>query len=178
MELKHKRLAALWDHKKYSNRAKKMDYPIDGEFILSSIFSVSAYASKKDDSIATKFSKKTAEKLIHKLKVVRDDFSKLDSDFTSKYKNLDVCCTRTKIFTIDIDNKFITPETAMFIKIFITLDEYFTHLYMARMGGELNESETLALRNTCLEQLIQLLNETNKICLSFNKARKGIGKKQ
>ncbi|EGR0546782.1 hypothetical protein Q5N41_16705 [Vibrio cholerae] len=176
MELKHKRLAALWDHIKFSDRAKKIKNPIDGAFILSSIFSISAYASKKSESIETKFSKQTAHKLMVKLKGVRDQFSQLDLEFTSKYKNLDVCYMNTKKFQIDVDRKFITPETAMFIKIFLTIDDYFTHLYMARTGGELTESETLELRKACLDQLIRLLNEVNQICLSFHKARKSIGK--
>lgn len=177
MKLKHKRLAALWDHEKFSDRAKKLKNPIDGQFVLSSIFSISAYASKKNESLETKFSKQTASKLMTKLKAVRDLVQSIDDDFTSRHRNLDVCYTRTKIYQIEIDEKFITPETAMFIKIFLAIDEYFTHLYMARTGGELNESETLELRKPCLDQLIKLLNETHQTCLTFHKARKSIGKK-
>ncbi len=177
MELKHKRLASLWDHEQYSNRSKKMAFPIDGKFVLSSIFSISAYASKKNETIETKFSKQTASKLMVKLKNMRDHFDSLDKEFVSNYRDLEVCYVRTKVFQIDIDKKHITPETAMFIKIFLSLDEYFTHLYMARSGGELTESETFELRKICLDKLTNFLNEVNQICISFHKARKSIGKK-
>ncbi len=55
MKLHNKRLASLWDFEQYSPKRDKPDNPIDGKFILSSLFSVSAYASKKDETIQTKF---------------------------------------------------------------------------------------------------------------------------
>lgn len=176
MELKNKRLAALWSTSKYDSQKTKKNKPIDGDFIFNSLFSVGAFASRKETSIQKKFARTTSDRLLSKLKKHRDDVAASAEEIRKKMAMLEINANHsTNTYPIDIDNKRFTPETIMLMKIFIETDAYFFELYKASRNGELTNDEHHQLRSEKVRSLMTLLNEVNKACVSFHKARKEIG---
>ncbi len=179
MNLNNKRLASLWDNQQFSTKNRKSEKPIDGKFIYSSLFSVGAFATRKDDSIETKFAASTADKLLLKVRSVRDEINKLNSEFLKGVEDIESNpYTPTNSFQIKLNDKSKTPESVMLSKVFVSCDRYFVNMYKARKNGELTERENQELRSAAIKMVQTLLDETNRACISFHRARKQIkGKK-
>ncbi|WP_045422789.1 hypothetical protein [Vibrio jasicida] len=173
MKLQSKRLCSLWDHNTYHMRNKPLEKPIDGLFIYHCLFSVEAFASRPDQSIATKLSKMTAEKLLKKVRELRNDINRTHRQLLSEMGSIDINAPRPiSPVEVEVEQRCFTPGSVMLMKVFMACDEYFTTLNKARLNGELTELETQRFRKQTIKTLSRCLHELNKTCLSFHKVRK------
>lgn len=173
MKLQSKRLCTLWDHNTYHMQNKPLKKPIDGLFIYHCLFSVEAFASRPEQNITTKLSKMTAEKLLQKVRELRNDINQTHRQLLSEIGNIDINIPQsTTPVEVTAEQRCFTPGSVMLMKVFMASDEYFTTLYKARLNGELTELEVQRFRKQTVETLNRNLQELNKTCLSFHKVRK------
>ncbi|EGU33309.1 hypothetical protein [Vibrio scophthalmi] len=179
MQLQSQRLLSLWDHNQYSND-KTRTKPIDGLFVYNSLFSVSAFASKQDQTPATLLAQMTTNKLLITLRDLRNNISKVDRELVSRIGSIPMNTSAHKRESkkIHIDESKHTPTTVMLIKVFLASDEYFTHLNQARLDGELLDTEQQENRKEIIALVIQTLHDINKMCISYHKVRKSVEAKE
>ncbi|HBC3388361.1 MULTISPECIES: Sec-independent protein translocase family protein [Vibrio harveyi group] len=173
MELQSKRLCALWDHNTYTLRSTPLKKPIDGLFLFNSLFSVEAFASRPEQNITTKLSKLTAEKLLKKVRALRNDINQQHRQLITEMG--DITLNEPQEMTaqvVEVEQRCFTPGSIMLMKVFMVTDSYFTTLNRAKLNGELTEKEMQTHRTTVIKQITQCLFELNKTCLSFHKVRK------
>ncbi|MBE3902332.1 DUF1845 domain-containing protein [Vibrio parahaemolyticus] len=173
MELQSKRLCALWDHNKYTLRNTPVKKPIDGLFIFNSLFSVEAFASRPEQNLTTKLSKLTAEKLLKKVRALRNDINQQHRQLMTEMGDITLNAPREiTAQVVEVEQRCFTPGSIMLMKVFMASDSYFTTLNKAKLNGELTENEMQAHRTTVIKQITQYLIELNKTCISFHKIRK------
>jgi len=173
MILHSKRLLSLWDRKTYGSEKKPIKAPIDGAFIFNSLFSVSAFASRQDESLATKLSKSTTEKLVEKVRALRNEFNQRNQTLIKSVGDINLNSSDSDYsVTLNIDEKRYTSLTVMLIKVFMACDEFFISLHKAKLNGEITDSEFQAYRKESVTLITQFLQDTNKTCISFHKIRK------
>ena len=173
MILHSKRLLSLWDRKAYGSDKKPINKPIDGVFIFNCLFSVSAFASRPDESLSTKLSKSTTEKLVNKVRALRNEINKLNLTLINNVGNIDLNQMGSDYsVTVDMDTKRYTSLTVMLLKVFMACDEYFISLHKAKLNGEITDSEFQTYRKESVALISQFLQDTNKTCTSFHKIRK------
>ena len=173
MKLRHKRLLTLWDSQAYSAKKHQKYKPIDGLFVFQSLFSVGAFASKKDHSLSTQLAKRTADKLLLKVKAQRNSVNHLHRQLLNECGDIELnTFTPLTNISVAVEQEKLTPESAMLIKTFTACDEYFMSLYKARKNGELTEKEHQELRANLVSTMNVFLLETHKVCSSFHQIRK------
>ncbi len=173
MELQSKRLCELWDHHQYTLRATPLTKPIDGLFLFQSLFSVEAFASRPAQTLTTKLAKITAEKLLIKVRELRNDINRQHRELMANMGDLTLNDPREVEPTrMTVEQKQLTPGSVMLVKVFVACDHYFTTLNKAKLNGELTEKEMQAHRMAVIKQITQTLSELNKTCLSFHQVRK------
>ncbi len=173
MDLHSKRLLILWDQKNYGNDTKRHQKPIDGVFIFQSLFSVAAFASRTEQNLSTKLAQKTAEKLLQKVRALRNEINHRHRALCQSMGEIDInLSTDNEPQTLTINSKRYTPENIMLMKVFLAYDSYFRTLHQAKMNGELTEREHQDHRKEAIAQLTDLLHSINRTCISFHKVRK------
>ncbi|WP_231571962.1 DUF1845 domain-containing protein [Vibrio jasicida] len=173
MQIHSKRLLSLWDQKKFSPDTKRHQKTIDGVFIFQSLFSVAAFASRQESTVATKLAKKTAEMLLGKTRTLRNDVNQQHRLLLQNMGDIDINLTPDhEPQTLTVDAKRYTPENVMLMKVFLAYDDYFMTLHKAKMNGEITEREQQSYRKEAITQLTELLNSINRTCISFHKVRK------
>ncbi|MCU8386767.1 DUF1845 domain-containing protein [Vibrio vulnificus] len=173
MQLHSKRLLTLWDQKTFGQETTRHQKPIDGVFIFQSLFSVAAFASRPESTVATKLAQKTAEMLLEKTRTRRNDVNQLHRTLHQNVGDIDInLIPNSEPQTLTIDTKRYTPENVMLMKVFLAYDDYFMTLHKAQMNGEITEREQQSYRKEAITQLIELLNSINRTCISFHKVRK------
>ncbi|HFQ5013253.1 TPA: DUF1845 domain-containing protein [Vibrio vulnificus] len=173
MQLHSKRLLALWDQKTFGQETTRHQKPIDGAFIFQSLFSVAAFASRPEKSVATKLAQKTAEKLLEKTRARRNEIHQQHRSLHQNLGDLGINLPpNSEPQPLTIDAKHYTPENVMLMKVFLAYDDYFMTLHLAKMNGEITEREQQGHRKEAIAQLTELLNSINRTCISFHKVRK------
>lgn len=179
MQLQSQRLLSLWDHNQFSN-TKSKSKSIDGLFVYNSLFSVSAFASRQDQTPSALLAQATANKLLLMLRDLRNSISKVDRELANQIGHAPMNTTAHKraCKTIHIDTSKHTPTTVMLMKVFLSCDEYYTHLHQAKLDGELLDSEQQEKRREITTIIIKTLRDVNKICISYHKVRKSVEAKK
>ncbi|MDN4716552.1 DUF1845 domain-containing protein [Vibrio parahaemolyticus] len=142
-------------------------------FSFNSLFSVEAFASRPEQNITTKLSKLTAEKLLKKVRALRNDINQQHRQLITEMG--DITLNEPQEMTaqvVEVEQRCFTPGSIMLMKVFMVTDSYFTTLNRAKLNGELTEKEMQTHRTTVIKQITQCLFELNKTCLSFHKVRK------
>lgn len=174
MKLRSKQLLSLWDKHSYSTQKKTTQKPIDGQFIFQSLFSVDAFASKKNVSMDTQLSQHISEKLLLKLRKLRDSLNDQHRELKNSIDSSDINLNASEALPVDIEinERSYTPCNVMLIKVFLACDRYFETLYQGRLNGELTQKEMQQKRKVAVNQISQCLYEINRTCISFHKVRK------
>lgn len=171
MKLQHQRLLALWDYDTYGKGQSRKD--LDGLFIFKSLFSVGAFATRKNPDIMTELAKRTSDKLITQLKVVRQFLRTQNATLIADCDDLEINQrVPTTPTPLPIDDSKLTPESTLWIKVFLTCDDYFVTLYKANKNGELTSSQYMEHRQEAIRAIRKAMQHTHTLCSSFHKVRK------
>ena len=173
MMLRSKRLLSVWDRHTYSNQKRPMKKPIDGVFIYNSLFSVAAFASRTETTVSKKLAAVTADKLLLKLRSCRDAINKERQHLLFQIGDVSLNpAADIPMVEVKIDTHRYAPVTVMLIKTFQAYDHYFHTLHLAKMNGELTDTEQQVCRKQAINGLNTLLHDLNRSCLSFHRVRK------
>lgn len=174
MKFHSRRIMSLWNRAQFGNDKNRDKKHIDGQFVFDSLFSVSAFASRNEKDIQVKLAQRTAEKLLIKVRLLRNDIQAMNHQLRNRVGDITVNKTvvDNKPVTIKVEESKYTPETVMLTKVFIACDEYFLILHKAKINGEITDSEQQRYRRNAINKIKGFLSEANKTCISFHKVRK------
>lgn len=173
MNLHSKRLQILWDQKTYGHETTRHQKPIDGIFIFQSLFSVAAFASRREQTLSTLLAQETTEILLTKLRDFRNSIIQKHQTLLQEMGSFEINIPKeNEPQTLMFNPKHLTPENVMLMKVFLAYDDYFQTLNKAKVNGEVTPKEHQRFRKVAISELIALLNKLNVTCISFHQVRK------
>ncbi|WP_299695712.1 DUF1845 domain-containing protein [uncultured Vibrio sp.] len=173
MKLRSQRLLNLWDSRSQKPTKNPTKKKINGQFIFESLFSVHAFSTQPTPTAITGYARQLSDKLLIEVRALRDQTQHQHRVLINKVNDIDVNTYQTnEPQPISINEKKLTPQNVMLMKLFMATDAYLNTLYLAKINGELTNSEQQDYRQQTITDLVKLLQKLNKVCITFHQFRK------